>query len=337
MAALNTNVINFKDRLTGKIVGFLNVFFAVSASIFATIFYAFFGTATDVEHQDLGGFMFLFAICFGVVDMLCMIFLRVYNAQVPSSSANIENLLSREEDPNQRESTPLIINKLTPLPIKQLLTNGDYCLFSLTFAFASSIGLVLGNNLTVISKSMHLDCYNARLVLIIPITSAITSLSIGIISDYFKKKVPRLTILISGYCGYIVCLVICLIHADKLAALYIATTIAGIGNGINWSISPTIMKEMFYVGNLGRNWGIAILGAALFGCLSQVIFGALYDAKITENGDTYCYGMQCFRVGFATSLVIACLSVILGVFLKCKHIKPQNSAETSCKYSSLTE
>ncbi|KAK3605951.1 hypothetical protein CHS0354_019628 [Potamilus streckersoni] len=319
MVALNTNVINFHDRHTGKVVGLLNAFFAGSPSIFATIFYAFFGSATDVENQNLGGFMLLFAGCFGVADILCVIFLRVYNeTKTQTSPENSGDIHSIEREPNTREVIPFDRNKFEHLPLKKLLQNVDYHLLAWTFALASSIGLVFGNNLTVVSKSLHLDQYNDRLVLIIPITNATISLSIGIISDYFKEKVPRLAILIVGCCGFLACLVICFFLADKLAALYIATTIAAIGIGITWSISPTIMKEMFYIGNLGRNWGIALLGAAVLGMISQLIFGALYDANITVVADNYCYGMSCIRGGFSVFLGFACMSVICGLAMKFK-------------------
>ncbi|KAL3836733.1 hypothetical protein ACJMK2_022152 [Sinanodonta woodiana] len=319
MVALNTNVINFHDRHTGKVVGLLNAFFAGSPSIFATIFYAFFGSATDVEHQNLAGFMLLFAISFGGADILCIIFLRVYNdTTTQTSPEHSGDLHSIEKEPSTVEVVPLGRNTFEHLPLKKLLRNVDYHLFAWTFALASSIGLVFGNNLTVVSKSMHLDQYNDRLVLIIPISNAIISLSIGIISDYFKEKVPRLAILIFGCCEYIVSLVLCILLADKIAALYIATTIAGIGIGITWSISPTIMKEMFYIGNLGRNWGIALLVAAVLGMVSQLIYGALYDANIAKDGGNNCYGMPCIRGGFSVFLGVACISVIFGIVMKFK-------------------
>ncbi|KAH3700824.1 hypothetical protein DPMN_075804 [Dreissena polymorpha] len=57
MVALNTNVINFSDRHTGKIIGLLNAFFAGSPSVFATVFYRFFtsGVSTDPANQDFAG------------------------------------------------------------------------------------------------------------------------------------------------------------------------------------------------------------------------------------------------------------------------------------------
>ncbi|KAL3836732.1 hypothetical protein ACJMK2_022151 [Sinanodonta woodiana] len=321
MVALNTNVINFHDRHTGKIAGLLNACLSGSPSIFATIFYAFFGSATDVEHQDLAGFMLLFAILFGIVNILCMVFLRVYQEQ-PATSGNNGNIISGEAETNTGEANLCERDRFSSLPLVTLLRRVDYHLFVWTFALTSSVGLVFGNNLTVISKSLHLDLYNNRLVLIGPITNAIISLSVGIISDHFKVNVPRHAILIVGCALYIACLVLCLLFAERIAALYTATTLAGIGAGVTWSISPTIMKEMFYIGNFGRNWGIALMVSALTGMVSQVIFGALYDSKITIVGDTYCYGMSCLRGSFAVFLGVACLcatfAIVLSFFHKCR-------------------
>ena len=75
MVALNTNIINFDQKHTGKVVGLLNAFFAGSPSVFATLYYHVF---KDGDSHDYPSFLLLFAISFGVADLLCIIFLRIY-------------------------------------------------------------------------------------------------------------------------------------------------------------------------------------------------------------------------------------------------------------------
>ena len=75
MVALNTNIINFDKKHTGKVVGLLNAFFAGSPSVFATLYYHVF---KDGDHHDYPGFLLMFAISFGIADLLCIIFLRIY-------------------------------------------------------------------------------------------------------------------------------------------------------------------------------------------------------------------------------------------------------------------
>ena len=158
--------------------------------------------------------------------------------------------------------------------------------------------------------------YDDRLTIIIPITNAIVSLSVGLFSDYFIAKLPRLWILIFACVCFLVSQVLVLLFADEITFLMLSTVLAGIAIGILWSIAPTVLKEMFYVGNLGRNWGIAILVAALLGFGMQELYGALYDSKITVPGSKDCFGMACVRGGISVCLAAASLSIVFGILMQ---------------------
>ena len=216
------------------------------------------------------------------------------------------------------------------------------------FAFASSVGLVYVTNITTISKSMCttsenmvqntslftndstgnitvknatttcLNTYDDRLTIIIPITNAIVSLSVGLFSDYFKARLPRLWIVMFACACFLVSQVLVLCFAYKIFFLMLATVFAGTAIGVLWSLAPTIMNEMFYVGNLGRNWGIAILVAALLGFGIQELFGVLYDAQINTTEAHVCHGMSCITGGVATCLASASVSIVLGVVMQLK-------------------
>ena len=90
MVALNTNIINFDQKHTGKVVGLLNAFFAGSPSIFAVLYYHVF---QDGDSHDYPGFLLLFAISFGIIDLLCIIFVRVYRDtdRDPSAVVTVNN------------------------------------------------------------------------------------------------------------------------------------------------------------------------------------------------------------------------------------------------------
>jgi DNA-binding XRE family transcriptional regulator len=53
------------------------------------------------------------------------------------------------------------------------------------------------------------------------------------------------------------------------------------------------MGEVFSLKHIGRNWGIALMIAALFGMLTQEIFGVTYDAHVPD-GEIDCFGMKCW-------------------------------------------
>ncbi|XP_045210176.1 uncharacterized protein LOC123561698 [Mercenaria mercenaria] len=337
MVALNTNVINFSSNHTGKIVGFLNAVFAGSPSVFATVYYNLFttGDSTIAENQDFAGFMLFLAILYGVVNIVCMFFLRIYtdpenkedvsmtyykdkngivldeltiavNGKSKSSEKSSENLDTTKDTPD---------NENEPLSVAQILCSIDFHLFVWMFAFASCVAFVYLTNLTVTSKSVHLDQYNNKLTLIIPITNAIVSAAIGILSDIFKDKIPRLVIVVLGCCAIIVSLVLVIVFADKLILLIVATVFTGIGVGIIWSLCPTIMKEMFSVQHLGRNWGIALLLSALVSFGIQEIFGTLYDSKVPEGEVNICYGINCVREGYGVFIGISVLAFCMGILI----------------------
>ena len=331
MVALNTNVINFSSKHTGKIVGFLNAFFAGSPSVFATVYYNIFthGDQTNTENQNFAGFMLFFAVMYGIANILCMVFLRVYSKHDDSEKVEVKYY---------KETDGIILNGATTtngksldvqnnvtifgkddedghMSLREIVCNLDFHSFVWMFALVSSVGLVYTNNITVASRSAGLDDHNDQLVIIIPVTNAIVSASIGILSDVFKEKVPRL-VLVTGSCLlFVLAQVLLMTFADKLTVFVIATVCAGAGIGVVWSLSPTIMKEQFYVRNLGRNWGIALFFAALVAFASQECFGALYDSHLTSDGGEFCYGNDCIRGGYAVFLGVAVIALLCGLFI----------------------
>ncbi|KAL4229054.1 hypothetical protein ACF0H5_012092 [Mactra antiquata] len=349
MVALNTNVINFGQKHTGKIVGFLNAFFAGSPSLYSVVYYHIFthGETTDISNQNFPGFMLFFAISFGVVDLLCVLCMRFTNTNevtfiqfederkettskevaYPDNRVEIINFARREEQRrlgvgningdslNQRYDVNSVTSN-TSLSMIGILLNLDFQLFMWMFAFSSSIGLVYANNLTVISGSLHLDTYNDRLTLIIPLTNAILSAGVGLFSDYLKDRLPRLWIMIFACICFAVSQVLVFLLAKSLGFLVLSAILVGTGIAVVWSVGPTIVREKFFVGNLGRNWGITILLAALIGFAAQEAYGAFYDHYATSGSSKHCYGMKCVRGGSAVCIGSAVIAAIFGFMMQ---------------------
>lgn len=325
MVALNTNVINFDSKYRGLIIGTLNCFFAGSPSVFSVVYYK--GLTGD---HKFGDFMLMFAICFAVVDILCIIFLRLYTIQLeeetvliisPEKDHSEDRKLSGSNDfhvSNQSQNSNLkttyndfrnVPNE--PLTLRQLLLNIDDQLFTWMFVFAASIGLTFGNNVTVIARSFHLDQNNGSIVLTVPITAAVVSIVIGLLSDILYDKVPRMTILVGACVCFTLSQTIVLVFGNLYGFLIFGTFLCGVGISAIWSLSPAVMGEVFSLEHIGRNWGIALMIAALFSILSQEIFGVMYDAHVPD-GEIDCFGMKCVSGGLGFSIAAGVLSVILG-------------------------
>lgn len=341
MVALNTNVINFSEKHRGKIVGGLNCFFAGSPSVFSVVFYQLIQKAED--HADsFATFMAFFAILFAFVDIVCALFLRVYKKRDeevytvdPSKiEEDINNKANTEQNSDPKSKPEVQLNdlsgvnsqsenkccapqksqKVEPKTLKEILIDVDFYLLIGMFSCASSVGLVYLNNLTVISKSVHLDHKDQDLVLIVPITNALISVTIGFASDFFQEKIQRMVILMFSCFLYVGLTVLAMLLGDSYTALCFATFFCGLGTGIIWSLTPTVMSEMFHISNLGRNWGIALLFAALLGMAGQYSFGALYDEQKPEN-ELFCYGLPCVAGGLGVCVGFSVLAVVFGIIL----------------------
>lgn len=318
MVALNTNIINMDKRFRGTIVGLLNAFFAGSPSVFVQI-YLHVLTGED----RYANFLLLFAILFAFVDILCMIFLRIYSDDTHDDTIDI---LPEKRNEPETEMKGISTNtdetscctteskeSIETMTLKQILLNLDFHLFSWTFVFAAAIGLVFLNNLTTISQSVELSDRNSVLLIIIPVCNAITSLSLGFLSDVLKSKVPRMILLLLSCVLFTGSLALTMWKASTFSVLVISTILCGIGTGMIWTLSPTVMSERFCLKNIGRNWGMTILLAAAVGMGIQEVFGHLYDVQTSDASGTTCLGLSCVRGGLAVGLGSGILAILFCI------------------------
>ncbi|XP_069142687.1 uncharacterized protein [Argopecten irradians] len=343
MVALNTNAINFNPKHRGKIIGILNAFFAGSPSVFSALYFHVIGKDNPKSVDSFSTLMLVFAVSFVVIDILCIGFLHVFPNEeqlgkifpdVTEKNSEASGVQAHNngftEDSNTTDavatsdntlkyvtdSTNTIVNaEPDDVSMIKILLNVDYQLLTWVITSASVAGLVFTIALTQTTSAIGLASHNADIVLIIPITNGVISAAVGIISDYFKQRLPRLGIFVAGNFTFVICQCLVVGLADEYPVLVIATVFNGIGQGILWSIAPTVMSEIFSIKNLGRNWGIALLVSSLVGFAAQEAFGALYDAGISVPGEVYCYGMSCVRGGHAVTLGITAMSMVLGVIL----------------------
>lgn len=323
MVALNTNIMNFHKRHTGKVVGTLNAFFAGSPSVFATIYYNLFasGDKSDPEKQEFRGFMLLIAIMFCVINVLNLLF--VY--KIPSSHPEISVVVDNEANGirTTSEDSPLLQNPGhgeihgemeddSHISFCNIVRNAKFMLFLIIFSFASTASLVFGVNITVISKSMKLESYNSYLTIISPTTNAVFSIGIGFFSDYFKHRIPRLQIIIAGCAAFGLCYLLVVVSPQSIVALMIAAFLCGIGIAFLYSVTPALLKEMFSMRDFGRNWGIYLLAQSAVSMPSQILFGAMYDAQAKPGEGHDCTGSRCIVGGMAVFLGMSVAAVMLG-------------------------
>ncbi|XP_063423269.1 uncharacterized protein LOC134707452 [Mytilus trossulus] len=342
MVALNTNIMNFDKKYRGTIVGLLNSFIAGSPSVFVQIYLH---VLTGSGGTKYANFLVFFAILFAVVGIMCMLFLRIYTDDfqddtikiIPDNeSINGTNTVEtyRKESHTGTEMNSISTSQVTSssccsnnndelsdkdsMSLKQIVCNLDYHLFSWMFVFAAAIGLVFLNNLTTISKSVRLSQHDSVLLILIPISNAIVSFSLGFLSDVLKDKIPRMTLLLASCVLFTVSLLLAILKGSAFGVLVISTILCGASTGIIWTLSPTVMSERFCLQNIGRNWGMTILLAAVVGFGIQEIFGHLYDHQLANAQGGNCFGLSCVRGGLIAGLVSGILSVLVCIIYMTK-------------------
>ena len=328
MVAFSTNIMNFPEKHSGKVIGTLNAFFAGSPSVFAIVYYNVFttGDKTKTENQDFRGFMLMIAIMFFIINVLDLMFVYKIPYDGPEITIVIkENEIEKNDTSDSShlvensEQEHVDANKETEeeesVPFIKILLNAGYILFLLTFSFSTTLSLVFGVNITLISKSVGLDNYNETLTIISPITNAVFSVLIGFFSDHFKERIPRLHIIICGCVAYMLCILLVVVCPTYIEALMAAAFLCGVGIAFVFSLTPPLMKEMFGMRNFGRNWGVALLAQSAIAMPSQILFGAMYDAHVQPGDGHNCFGSKCIVGGMSVFLGMAVLTVLLGLLL----------------------
>ena len=337
MVAFSTNIMNFPEKHTGKIIGILNAFFAGSPSVFATLFYNVFttGDSTKPENQDFRGFMFMIAIMFFIINVLNLVFVykipyigpeitivvtkdEIGSTDIYEHSTTGDHYVEDETDvnrePEQEEDVPMI----------KLLKNIDYILFLLIFSFATTVSLVFGVNIATISKSVGQDKYNESLTIISPITNAVFSILIGYFSDHFKERISRLHIIFMGCVAFTLCMLLVVVLPTHIESLMASAFLCGVGIAFLFSLGPPLMKEMFGMRNFGRNWGVCLLVQSAIAMPSQILFGAMYDNHVKPGDGHNCYGSVCIVGGISVFLGMSVLTLLLGLVLmnlhRCKRV-----------------
>ncbi|XP_060079103.1 uncharacterized protein LOC132558543 [Ylistrum balloti] len=312
MVALNTNLVNFNHQQRGKVMGTLNVFFAGSPFVYSLIYYHVFNGDDPENFESFPQMMLLLAVSFAVVNVMCILFLRM----LPEDTESVKNAVSYEDIngiiPNDLN---IMVEKDEPMTLKRLAGNCNFQALLWVFILTSSVGVFVTNNLTEIATSVRLEKHNPTLVLLIPITIMLVSILIGVFSDRYIGTFPRSSVLLIGIGSFVISQMLFLLLVDVFSMLIIATILVGIGNAIMWSLGPALMTDILYIGNLGRNWGIVILVNALFCFALQETFGALYENAITAPKELFCYGVHCLRGAFGIGLTFTVLSVLPALVL----------------------
>ncbi|KAF3106426.1 hypothetical protein TWF102_001383 [Orbilia oligospora] len=85
-------------------------------------------------------------------------------------------------------------------------------------------------------------------------------------------------------------------------SLWLVSGLNGFGYGLVFGVFPTIVSEAFGLHGLSQNWGTMTLGPVIFGNITNLFFGKIYDghSQHMEEGRYECLeGIGCYRSAYA--------------------------------------
>ena len=286
----------------GFVLGWTGAFYMLGPSVFGSIYAKWF------NKYPLGNFFLLVGIFSMILNGLSICFLLpVTDAinQNEDDNENKENETRRvkfyddDDEKEERWWDRLGLRVITVLPFHLLL-----------WAFAISCGLEQIHFANVSAMAMSYDLVaQAELLPIIGTVSALTAHFVsGWASDKSSKYAPRTVYIVGGQILEALFMIVCIFLGDNAYVLTFSTIIFYTNNGISYTIAPVLIREHFGEKHFARNFGIAVMLAAIFFLGLGAAVGKLYCRHIKDDGNE-CYGLQCFRDFYILGGVCSMVSV----------------------------
>lgn len=108
-----------------------------------------------------------------------------------------------------------------------------------------------------------------------------------------------------------------LFYASALnGTLYAATALLGICYGVQCSIMAPTVSEIFGLKHFGVISSFMMLGNPIGALIFSVFLaGNVYDTEAAKQGNSTCYGADCFRLTFLVLAGVCGLGTILSIIL----------------------
>ncbi|CAI8611826.1 unnamed protein product [Vicia faba] len=233
------------------------------------------------------------------------------------ASSDVEILIAEGEGAVRKKRRP---KRGDDFKFKEAILKADFWLLWFAYSLGVGSGITVLNNLAQIGISLGVED-TTTLLSVFSFCNFIGRLGAGAVSEHFVrlKTLPRTfwmsitqVIMIIGF----------LLYASALdGTLYAATALLGMCYGVQYSIMVATVSELFGLKHFGVISSFMMLGNPIGALLFSVFLAAnLYDTEASKQGNSTCYGANCFRITF---LVLACvcgigtiLSIILTVRIR---------------------
>ena len=314
IAPMTINMVNFKPKHRGKIVGLTGACWWTGPALFSLMYGTLFSGT-----QNIRDYFLTCAVIFLVVNIISIFCVKYYPVSLDGTEDHsLEDNTQVDANPigsvNSEHST-LVSSPTEEAPPDvtgiDLLRSVDFHLIAWCFLLVSSIQIMFINNVSVYLKSYKMDKLITTLTVSGPLVAAMCKFLSGCLSDELLRFLPRASYLAIVTVCQTVLLTACISKGDNMVVFITTTYVVYASNGVYYGLIPTLISEYFGMKYFSRNWGGLILVYALLGWAFLAEFGYVYDHHIPDHDTTTCYGNHCFR----ESYVIAAATTFIGTLL----------------------
>ena len=200
----------------------------------------------------------------------------------------------------------------------------DFYLISTILFVGSGIGLLFMANIDPMTTAFNFNRLNKVLQILIPISSSIARVSLGILTDIVKSNSKKIIICLS-----LIMLVLTVYQPFFIAVmqsktiLTIGTLITGFCFGGLMILTPLLVGNLFGTKNMATNWGIIMFMEAIAGIVYSNIQSII--VQISPSNDTCdsnavntCSEL-CFKNGYYLTFISGGIALICCFLLYCRH------------------
>ncbi|WJX70075.1 hypothetical protein P8452_54223 [Trifolium repens] len=232
--------------------------------------------------------------------------------EVEDASSDTEILIAEGEGAIRKKRKP---KRGDDFKFKEVLVKADFWLLWFAYSLGVGSGVTVLNNLAQIGVASGVE--DATILLsVFSFCNFIGRLGAGAVSEHFVrlKTLPRTIWMTSTQ---VIMIIAFLLYASALdGTLYAATALLGMCYGVQYSIMIPTVSELFGLKHFGVISSFMMLGNPIGALLFSVFLaGNLYDTEAAKQGNSTCYGANCFRITFLVLAGVCGIGAILSIIL----------------------
>ncbi|CAK8535632.1 unnamed protein product [Lathyrus sativus] len=228
------------------------------------------------------------------------------------TSSDVEILIAEGEGAVRKKRRP---KRGDDFKFKEAIVKADFWLLWFAYSLGVGSGITVLNNLAQIGTSLGVED-TTILLSVFSFCNFIGRLGAGAVSEHFVrlKTLPRTFWMAITQ---VIMIIAFLLYASALeGTLYAATALLGMCYGVQYSIMVATVSELFGLKHFGVISSFMMLGNPIGALLFSVLLaGNLYDTEAAKQGNSTCYGANCFRITFMVLACVCGIGTILNIIL----------------------